>query len=144
MPAVGAAPVWVGGFAGPYATLRLGQAASANAYSWAAPYARYGWPAPIGPLLQPSFDKPITLTGWNPRDGQPLWFGFIVPGVWGAPAQIVPTFALDPTDPAVPVGGWASTSTFWYGYAFLPGAGCYALAASWPDGGWKVMVSAGR
>src|SRR5262245_30412838 len=72
-----------------------------------------------------------TLSGWDPRTGHPLWFGFIVAGEWGAPAHVAPSFALDLAHPAVPAGGWTETETFWYGYAFLPGAGCYTLAATW-------------
>ena len=55
--AIGQVPVRIAGFAGPYATLRLGPAASANAYGWTAPYSRYGWPAPII-LVVSSFNGP--------------------------------------------------------------------------------------
>jgi hypothetical protein len=142
--AVGRAPVWVGGFTGPYATLRLGPTASA--FGWAAPYTRYGWPAPIYLVLQSQsgLAGPVTLAGWDPRDGHPLWFGFVEAGVWGAPTQVVPAFTLDPAHPSIPVGGADTTGTFWYGYAFLPSAGCYMLAASWPGGTWQVTVSAGQ
>jgi hypothetical protein len=144
--AVGRTPVWVGGFSGPYATLRLGPAASANAFGWAAPYTQYGWPAPIYLVLQaPSVVAgPVTLAGWDPRDGHPLYFGFVQAGVWGAPTQVVPAFTLDPAHPSIPAGGADGTVYFWYGYAFLPGAGCYTLAASWPGGTWQVTVSAGQ
>lgn len=144
--AVGRAPVVLSGFIGPYATLRLGSVAAANAYGWTAPYTQYGWPAPIGLVLRSDFAGPVTLSGWNQRDGHPLWFGFIEAGVWGAPQRVVPTYVLDPAHPAVPAGGSTSTEaeTFWYGYVFLPGAGCYTLAAAWPGGGWQVTISAGR
>ena len=44
--AIGTAPVLVGGFVGPYATLPVGPAASArlNFPGWTQPYSRYGWP----------------------------------------------------------------------------------------------------
>jgi hypothetical protein len=141
--AIGRAPVLLGGFIGPYATMPLGPAASGMAYDWAAPYSSYGWPAPIGLILQTGATGPVTLAGWDMRTGYPLWFGFITAGEWGAPRQVLPVFALDPAHPSVPVGGWTDAERFWYGYAFLPGAGCYTLAASWPGGGWQVIVSAG-
>jgi len=142
--AVGHAPVVLSGFVGSYPTLRLGLAAAANAYDWHAPYTRYGWPAPIGLVLQSGFTGPVTLSGYDPRTGNPLWFGFIVAGNWGAPERILPTYLLDPAKPPVPAGGATDTEVFWYGYIFLPGAGCYTISASWPGGGWQVTVSAGR
>jgi hypothetical protein len=144
--AVGHAPVWVGGFTGPYATLRLGSAASANAFGWASSYTQYGWPAPIYLVLQLQLGLagPVTLSGWDPRDGHPLYFGFVQAGVWGAPTQLVPAFTVDPMHPSVPAGGTDETGSFWYGYIFLPRAGCYRLAATWPGGMWQVTVSAGR
>jgi hypothetical protein len=142
--AIGHAPVLLGGFIGPYATLPLGPAASAMAYGWAAPYTPYGWPAPIGLVLRSGFSGgTVTLSGWDPRTGHPLWFGFVTAGEWGAPSHVVPAFTLDPAHPSVPVGGSAVGETFWYGYAFLPRAGCYTFAADWPGGGWRVTVSSG-
>jgi hypothetical protein len=142
--AVGSAPLWVGGFTGPYATLRLGPAASANFGGWTAPYTRYGWPAPIVVVVQSGFDEPVTLSGWDLRDGHPVYFGVVVAGVWGAPTQVAPAFTLDQLHPSIPEGGSDDTGSFWYGYAFLPRAGCYALAATWPGGAWQITVSAGR
>jgi hypothetical protein len=141
---IGRAPILVGGFIGPYATLPLGPVARAMAYTWAAPYSLYGWPAPIGLIILNSrITGPVTLSGWDLRTGYPLWFGFIVAGVWGAPQQVRHTFTLDLPNPSFPAGGWDTTETFWYGYAFVPGAGCYAIAATWPGGSWQVIVSAG-
>jgi hypothetical protein len=142
--AIGREPVLLGGFIGPYATMPLGRAASTIAYGWTAPYTPYGWPAPIGLMVQAGLPSgPVTLSGWDQLTGHPLWFGFVVAGDWGAPQHVVPTFVLDPTHPSIPAGGWASPETFWYGYVFLPGAGCYTLTASWPGGNWRVTVSAG-
>jgi hypothetical protein len=140
--AIGREPVLLGGFVGPYATLRLGPDAAANAYGWTAPYTRYGWPAPIGLVLRSDFAGPVTLSGRDLRTGHPLWFGFIEAGVWGAPQRVVPVFTLDLANPSVPAGGATASEAFWYGYAFLPGAGCYMIAATWPGGGWQITVSA--
>lgn len=142
--AIGRAPVLLGGFIGPSATMPLGPTATTMAYGWMAPYSLYGWPAPIGLVLNADISGgPVTLSGWDPRTGYPLWFGFVVAGEWGAPKHVVTAFVLDPIHPSVPAGGWTSSETFWYGYAFLPGAGCYTLAATWPGGAWRVTVSAG-
>jgi hypothetical protein len=121
----------------------IGPAASTMAHGWSAPHSPYGWPAPIGLILRSGVTGPVTLSGWDMRTGYPLWFGFIAAGEWGAPHQVTPTFTLDPADPTVPVGGWTNSEQFWYGYAFLPGSGCYTLTASWPGGSWRITVSAG-
>jgi hypothetical protein len=142
--AIGHSPVLLGGFIGPYAKLSLGPSASAMAYNWAAPYTPYGWPAPVGLILRGQISGPVTLSGSDPRTGHPLWFGFVVAGEWGPPTQVVPRFVLDPAHPSPPAGGLTDTETFWYGYAFLPGAGCYTLDATWPGGSWHILVSAGR
>ena len=141
---IGRDSVLLSGFNGSYPTLRLGPAAVANAYQRQAPYTRYGWPAPIGLILKSGFTGPVTLSGYDLRTGYPLWFGFIVAGDWGAPDKIMPTYVLDPANPIVPAGGSTGTENFWYGYVFLPGAGCYTISASWPGGGWQATVSAGR
>ncbi|HEY7984739.1 MAG TPA: hypothetical protein VID73_11260 [Ktedonobacterales bacterium] len=142
--AIGRAPVLLGGFIGPYATMPLGPAASTMAYGWKAPHTQYGWPAPIGLVLRAANPPgPVTLAGWDVRTGHPLWFGFITAGQWGPPARVVPSITLDPAHPAVPAGGWTGEERFWYGYAFLPGAGCYVLSATWPGGAWRATVSAG-
>ena len=56
----------------------------------------------------------------------------------------MPAYVLDPANPSVPAGGASDNEVFWYGYVFLPGAGCYTISASWPGGGWQALVSAGQ
>ncbi len=144
--AVGHTPVWLAGFTGPYPTLRLGPTASANAWGgWSAPYTQDGWPAPIGLEIPAGFAGQIHLSGWDAHAGpsRSMRFGLIQAGGFGAPVNVETTYTLDPTRSIIPPGGVDSTGAFWYGYAFLPGAGCYTLAASWPGGGWSVMISAG-
>ena len=141
---IGQSPVLLGGFVGPYPTIPLGSAATTVAYSWRAPYSVYGWPAPIGLVLRKGMPPgPVMLSGRDVRTGHPLWFGFITAGQWGPPMRVMPGFTFDPADPPVPAGGVTNEEVFWYGYAFLPGAGCYVLAATWPGGAWHVTVSAG-
>lgn len=153
--AIGHAPVWLGGASGAYPTMRLGPAATANAYSWNAPYTQFGWPAPIGLVLQSGFIEPVLLSGWDVHDSQSVVsFGFVVAGGWGAPSYVSPSYQFYPSNSAVPVGGEDATDVFWYGYAFFPHAGCYQLIASWPAsagpgsiwpaGNWQAIVSVGR
>jgi hypothetical protein len=99
---IGHAPVLLGGFVGPYATLPLGPAANAAAYGWTAPYTRYGWPAPIGlVLLGLHVSGPVTLSGWDLRTGHPLWFGFIVAGEWGLRSRWFPPLgSIQPIPPS--------------------------------------------
>lgn len=142
--AIGYAPVWLAGMSGAYPTLRLGPQASANAYDWDAPYTQFGWPAPIGVMLKNGFNGPVRLTGWNISTGEVVSFGFVQAGAWGAPLYVSPDYTLDLAKGMIPAGGSDSTGVFWYGYAFLPRAGCYAMTASWQGGSWKAVVSAGR
>lgn len=146
--AVGQAPVWVSGFEGSYPTLRVKTVASANGdaspYGWPLQYTQYGWPVAIDLMLGPEMQGPVTLTGWNPDDLHPLWFGFVTIPTDTPPAEITTAFTLDRQHPSVPEGGASAESGFWYGYIFVPEAGCYILSASWPNGEWKFLVSAGR
>jgi hypothetical protein len=144
--AIGTAPVLVGGFAGPPAILPVGPAASArlNFPGWTQPYTRYGWPALIDVILHTGISGPVVLTGRDLQTGYPLWFGLVMPGVAGAPQQVLPALRLDPAHPVIPAGGEETgIEEFWFGYAFLPGAGCYTLAALWPEGSWQITFSAG-
>lgn len=142
--AIGHAPVWLAGMSGAYPTLRLGHEASANAYGWSAPYTQFGWPSPIGLVLKNGFNEPVRLTGWNINTGEVVSFGFVQAGAWGAPLYVSSDYTLDPASGTIPAGGSDPTGVFWYGYAFVPRAGCYVMTASWQGGSWKAIVSAGR
>jgi hypothetical protein len=142
--AIGRAPVWLSNMSGTYPTLRLGSQASANAYGWDAPYTQFGWPAPIGLVLENGFQGPVRLTGWNVNTSEAVSFGFVQAGEWGAPRYISPDYTLNPVSGTIPAGGSDPSGVFWYGYAFVPRAGCYVIAASWPGGSWKATVSSGR
>jgi hypothetical protein len=142
--AVGAAPVWVGGFSSTYPTLVIG--AHDAFFGWIMHYyPPYGWPAPVDLVVSNNASGPVTLTGWDPRDGHALYFTFFAP-VSGEPrpVDITPLLVLDPQNPQVPVGDSRTTETFWYGFVFAPHAGCFVLSATWPGGNWQVIISAGR
>ena len=154
--AVGQAPVRLAGTSGAYPTMRLGPAASAAAYGWNAPYTQFGWPAPIGLVLNPNFNAPVLLSGWDVHSDRQsvVSFGFVVAGNWGPPYYVSPSYQFYPSNPDLPAAGSDSTGVFWYGYAFFPHAGCYQLRASWsassgpgsiwPAGSWQAIVSVGR
>ncbi len=139
--AVGEKPIWVSGLSGTYPTLALG---SGDGFDWKAPYTLYGWPAPIVLVLGSGFSDTVTLSGYNLQSGASVAFGFVQAGGWGAPTLVMAPYTLNPVAPPVPVGGEDTSGSFWYGYAFIQQAGCYALTASWPGGKWQVIVSAGR
>jgi hypothetical protein len=143
--AIGKAPVLLGGFSGPYATLPIGPDASGhlNDPGWTGSYTQYGWPALIELIVYTGVSGSVTLSGQDIQTGYPLWFGFVVAGVWGAPQQVTSTYSLNPAQPSIPAGGETGLEDFWYGYVFLPGAGCYTLSATWPSGRWQITISAG-
>jgi hypothetical protein len=143
--AIGGPSVWVTGFTRTYPTLSLrdeGRASNAP-YGWPLRYTAYGWPAPIVVVLAHDVKVPVTLSGWDPRNTQPLWFAFDPRGT--PPEHVGTSLTLDPNHPELPPNGIDETGTFWFGYIFLPREGCYALAASAPGGGgaWSAMFSAG-
>jgi hypothetical protein len=143
--AIGHAPIWLSGFNPPNATILLGSSANPKTWgSWDAPYTQYGWPATVILVSSSSNREAVTLTGSNIQTGQVVSFGFVTPGGFGAPTVVSPAYTLDPQNPWVPPGGEDNTGVFWYGYVFVPQAGCYQINATWPDGGWHIIVSAGQ
>jgi hypothetical protein len=129
LPGIGGDPLWATPFAGSQATIRFDPAQ--QDYN-----SQYGWAVTL--LLVVKIDNPnlIMVQGENLRSGAPLWFDFswltqgaatvvaVHPGVFGQERN----------------GEWTS----WIGYLYIPAAGCYALQASWPGGGWMVTFAAGR
>jgi hypothetical protein len=126
--AIGDTPVWVVGFAGPHATIRID---TRNIQ-----YTRYGWAARVIFVVKPGYTSPIMISGQNMEDSGPLWLQA------DAPMPQVSLY-LDPNYPEVPspenYGGWAQ----WPTYLFIPKAGCYGLQARWPGGSWTVDFAAG-
>jgi|GEM_PF-1144015 hypothetical protein len=141
---VGGQGVWIDGFSGSYPTLNLkaDETGASGPFGWPLHYTQYGWPAPVALMIGVGVVGPITLTGWDVSNQHPLWFGFT--GIAsGPPPPASTSFTIYPEDPSVPAGGGDNSADFWYGYIFLPGAGCFALSVSEPNQGWKVLVSAG-
>ena len=131
-PAVGDAPAWAVGFAGPHATLLFGE--NHTMYSWVQ-YDQHGWEHKLLWVLGPSFAGRVTIHGANLADGTPLWMS----------ADNVPDTAtslvLDTRDPTVVnrPGDWVEFP----GGMDIPKAGCYYLQANWPGGSWRITFSAG-
>jgi hypothetical protein len=100
---------------------------------------RYGYPQKIFWQLTRGARGPITLTGWNLRTNQRIWFGEPLPQAH--PIALVPP----------PVIAWPSglvRNHFVHGasapsLSFVPSAGCYVLRAQWRGGGWSIPFAAG-
>lgn len=131
--AVGADPVWVDGFDGGAATISIPNHATG-------PYASDGWPVQIALVFKRPFSATVTLDGVSPTTFAPLSFSFHGPDGGTPPSA---GFALDPHNVQDLYSSWDDTSAFWFGTLFLPGAGCYALSASWSGGGWRADFAAG-
>lgn len=101
-------------------------------------YTPYGWPVPLQIYIRPGLSGLITLTGSDLRTRYALWLSGDDPN----PQPAVPVVTIDPTQiPSQTIDGlWK----IWFGALYLPGAGCYALQASWPGGGWRITFAAGR
>ncbi|HEV8190337.1 MAG TPA: hypothetical protein VGP82_02475 [Ktedonobacterales bacterium] len=148
--AIGGPSVWVTGFTGAYPTLSLRGASegSADPFGWPMHHTQFGWPAPIIIVLAHNVEAPVMLSGWDLRNGHPLWFGFALPDA-GAPPPYIRTIrtslTLDPNHLEGSASGISATDTFWDGYVFLPREGCYVLvvdsAATFTM--WTAMFSAG-
>lgn len=122
--AIGGSPLWIAGFDGPQATMKVSGA-------------RRGEHGLYGKIVwgtEPGFSARIALTGASASDDSPLWFQF----GGGSPTT---TPVLDPAHAGTVTAGattWATDA----GYVFIPGPGCYRLSASWPGGGWSVSFLA--
>jgi hypothetical protein len=138
----------VTGFTRTYPTLSLrdvGQETD-DPFVWPMHYTQYGWPAPVILVLARGMQVPVVLVGSDPRNNQPLWFGFASGGT--PPTHIGMSLMLDPSHPEVPPSGISATDTFWNAYILLPRAGCYSLTArplsNTSDGSWTASFSASR
>lgn len=133
-PGVGGPDVWLTApFNTPHSTISLGLRRPSD-------YTPYGWLVQLQVFVTPGLAQTITLTGSDLRTHYPLW--------------VTDDFAGDPDLPAAPAITIDSTQLssttsdgkwrIWFGWMYLPGAGCYTLQTSWRDGGWQVTFAAGR
>jgi hypothetical protein len=132
---VGYAPVWVGDFNGPYATMYLlPEPVPVEVFPNG-----YGWMVTLSLKVQSNYKGPVMLVGWGLGDGIPLLFAhdpFDNPTV---------SFPLDTRYPAVSpihIDG-NKLRDAWNVIMFLPAAGCYSLHAAWHGGDWQVNFAAG-
>ena len=121
---LGHAPLWVSGFDGPHATVRL------SPYD---DYTQYGWTSKMIWRAQASYTHPITVRGGNLRTGTPLWFQM---------GEQDPSMApiLNPQEQRSELTtDWVE----WGSYVYIPMAGCYYIEAAWPGGHWRITFAAG-
>jgi hypothetical protein len=132
---VGHAPVWVGDFSGPYATMYLfPEPVPVEAFPNG-----YGWTVALSLEVQSNYKGPVTLSGSGLGNGIPLLF------TYGPLENPTTSFPLDTRYPAVPpihIGG-NSLRDAWNVTMFLPAAGCYTLHAAWYGGDWQMNFAAG-
>ncbi len=128
-PAVGASPVWASGFGtGTYPTAHLQD----DRYS-----PHEGWPWKLAREVGPSYQKPVTIRAGMLHTGKLLSFQM-------SPDDFVTTVpTLDPKHPGHPSSQLGPDWNEWGSYLFLPGAGCYYLEATWPQGHWLIYFAAG-
>ncbi len=136
--AVGHDPFWVDAFDGPTATLSI---RAHGAYV----FTQYGWQVDINLVFTNGFTAPVTVSGSDLTTNYPLWFGVNTQLTVNALNTTPPTttFTTDARQAAAD-GGVVSGPIVFYSVAmYLPGAGCYHLAARWPKGAWQITFAAG-
>jgi hypothetical protein len=127
----GSSPVLVIGFGGPDAVLRhLKQAQPPE----------IGWYRRIVLLVETDYAGTITLQGGELHGVAPIWFGMREHN-----QGPMTSLAVRPMDASIANhtrsdGDWGLSSAT----LFVPGAGCYFLSATWPEGQWIVFFSAGQ
>lgn len=124
--AAGAAPVWVSGFTGSQAVLRVG----ANAT-----HGQFGWGGALQWNVGLPFPGPVTIQGYPQSSATPpLWFQS------GSQAAT--------TEPTLqPSQAGAGSDASWDKFPvtiLIPQAGCYVITASWHDGSARIMFAAGQ
>jgi hypothetical protein len=124
-------PVLVIGLGGPHAVLtHFTQAQSPE----------IGWYKRIVLLIKTNYTGTVTFRGGEMHDGTPIWFGMKQDS-----QTPITTFTVLPLNSSTSNHTrsdeeWGlSTATL-----YIPRAGCYFLLATWPEGGWIVVFSAGR
>jgi hypothetical protein len=96
-------------------------------------YTVHGWRWRILVVSTPGFRGQITLSG------EQIAGGLSTALLLDAGAGLMSLVRLDPHNPTTTGQGWAQ----WPIYVYLPGSGCYFLAARWPGGNWQISFAAG-
>lgn len=125
--AIGMSPAWVVGFS-PGLALRMGDPRYIT-------HGPHGWYVKVLWVVAPGYHQRVTLRGSAAGGGTPLWFQIGQQPPSTAPV-LNPQASPIPNQPA----GWADFPS----YLFIPQAGCYALAASWSGGTWRLTFAAGQ
>lgn len=128
-PVIGQAPVWVGTFNGPPATLHM------RSYEVQLERTQYGWSKPMYIAVQPPFASDVTLRATALSDGSKLWFQD------DPQRPAVSTLVLHPQ-----VFGAVEGQSIWVLLGFtlyIPAAGCYLFDVRWGGGGWLLPFAAG-
>lgn len=147
-PGVGGSDVWMVGFvergggpvSGQPATAQIVEPRQSDGNGF---YTPNGWPIQIFVYIKANLTQTITVTGHDLHTGYSLWFSHDT-SVSNIVHEAVPVVTIDASDNGV-VGKTADGQwKIWFGVLYLPGAGCYALHANWPGGGWVANFAAGR
>lgn len=124
--AAGTEPVWVSGFTGTQATLRLGASAT---------HGQFGWVGHLQWNIHLPFPGPVTMQGYSQSGvAAALWFQS---GTQAATTE--PTLQSSQTG----TGSDASWDKFPVTIS-IPQAGCYVISANWHDGSARIMFAAGQ
>jgi hypothetical protein len=128
---VGSSPVLVIGFGGPEAVLiHLKQAQPPE----------IGWYRRIILLTETNYSGTVKLQGGEVHGVSPIWFGMRQHNEGPITSLMIRPLDASSSNHTGSDEEWGlSTSTL-----FVPGAGCYFLAATWPNGGWIAFFTAGK
>ncbi len=122
-PGIGGYPLWVAGFAPPYASL---------VWLGAGEPMKYGWPFKVGWVAKRTYTGTVRIRGADLANGQPLWFNI------NQVDSISPILNLSGAT-TLQFDGWTDFPS----YVYIPRAGCYSLEAEWEGGMWRVSFAAG-
>lgn len=132
---VGQFPLKILGFSGSSAIVHLQNISLFHLHYWR------GWAITL--QLQNASDNttPVTLTPGNLHKGPAPIFAF------GPNTVSSLALRLDPQHPSNTMGQVAMDNNNrgrWYTRLYIPAAGCYFLAVSWPQGHWQITFAAGQ
>lgn len=126
--AVGVSPVWAAGLSGTYPTALLQN----DRYS-----PQKGWPWKLAWEVGPNYQQTVSIRAGYPNTSKLLLFQA------SPDDNLTTTLTLDPKHPGHPFSQLGPDWNEWGSYIFLPGAGCYYLEATWPQGHWLFYFAVG-